>query len=97
MNNNIFTFREKFWLQLNGTAMGTLAAPLYSILTFGHHEDSKILTTFKNNLIFYKRYVNDVFGIWIDTPNATWTHFTEVMTVANLENYLCFSCFSLCV
>jgi hypothetical protein len=47
MENNIFRFRDTFWLQTQGTAMGTLAAPLYSILTFGYHENTSFLNTSK--------------------------------------------------
>jgi hypothetical protein len=43
MNNNIFSFGDTYWLQINGTPMGTPAAPLYSIITFGHHENTSIL------------------------------------------------------
>jgi hypothetical protein len=70
--------------------MGTPAAPLYSILTFGYHENTSILNTFKPNLLYYKRYIDDIFGIWIDsTPNSTnyntdnldnpWTKFKETL------------------
>jgi hypothetical protein len=45
MKNNIFSFGDTFWLQLQGTAMGTPAAPLYSIITYGVHENTHILTT----------------------------------------------------
>jgi len=51
MNTNIFTFGDTFWHQLNGNAMGTPAAPLYSILTFRHYENSTILHTFHSNLL----------------------------------------------
>jgi len=37
MNNNIFSFGDTYWQQLQGTAMGTPAAPLYSIITYGYH------------------------------------------------------------
>jgi hypothetical protein len=46
ISNSIFTFRGSFCLQLQDTAMGTPATPLYSILTFGLHENKHILTTF---------------------------------------------------
>jgi hypothetical protein len=69
MSNNIFTFGDTFWRQLHGTAMGTPAAPLYSILSFGHHENTAILPKFTRNLFYYKRFIDDVFGIWVDTPD----------------------------
>jgi len=79
MENNIFTFGDSFWIQTQGTAMGTPAAPLYSILTFGLHENNKIITQFKNNLFYYKRYIDDVFGIWIDTPDNQWEQFKNML------------------
>jgi hypothetical protein len=64
-----------YWLQLKGTARGTPAAPLYSILTFGHHENTNILNYFRSNLLFYKRYIDDIFWIWIDNPQNNWENF----------------------
>jgi hypothetical protein len=71
MNNNIFTFSNTFWLQLKGTAIDNPAAPLYSILTHGFHENSQILPTFKQNLLYYKRYIDVIFWIWVDSDNQT--------------------------
>jgi hypothetical protein len=53
---NIFflKFGNTSWLQTKGTAMGTPAAPLYSIITFGYHENSTILKNFKSNLLYYR-------------------------------------------
>ena len=50
MKNNVFTFGDTFWLQLKGTAMGTPAAPLYSIITFGMHENRHIFNQFQRNI-----------------------------------------------
>jgi hypothetical protein len=75
MSNNIFTFSDTFWRQLHGTAKGTPAAPLYSILSFGHHENTAILPKFTRNLFYYKRFIDDVFGIWVDTPDQSWEMF----------------------
>jgi len=85
MENNVFKFGDTFWLQTQGTAMGTPAAPLYSILTFGFHENTALLPIFQSNLIYYKRFIDDIFGIWLDQPgntsiqssphDKTWIHF----------------------
>ena len=79
MNNNIFSFGDTYWQQLQGTAMGTPAAPLYSIITYGYHENTQILNTYQRNLIYYKRYIDDIFGVWIDSPNTTWEDFKETL------------------
>jgi hypothetical protein len=68
MKNNIFMLGDTYWLQLKGTTMGTPAAPLYSIITFGHHKNTNILNHFRSNLGFYKWYIDDSFGIWINNP-----------------------------
>jgi hypothetical protein len=71
MNNNIFSFGDTYWQQLQGTAMGTPAAPLYSIITYGYYENTQILNTFQQNLVYCKRYIDNIFGIWFDSPYMT--------------------------
>jgi hypothetical protein len=86
MDNNIFSFGDTFWRQLHGTTMGTPAAPLYSILSFGFHENTMILPNFANNLFYYKRFIDDVFGIWVDTPDKPWESFkTHLNSFGNLR------------
>ncbi len=75
MNNYIFTFGDSYWIQLQGTAMGKPATPLYSIITYGFHENTRILNQYSSNLLYYKRYIDDIFGIWVDTPVNTWDNF----------------------
>jgi hypothetical protein len=65
MDNNVFSFMETYWLQLTGTAMGTPVACVYATITFGNHENTEILTTFQPNLVHYKRYNDDILGIWL--------------------------------
>jgi hypothetical protein len=79
MENNIFTFGDSSWIQTQGTAMGTPATPLYSILKFGLQKNNKIIAQFKNNLFYYKHYIDDVFGIWIDTPGNQWNQFENTL------------------
>jgi predicted DNA-binding protein (UPF0251 family) len=70
MNNNIFSFSNTFWHQLSGTAMGTPAVCAYATITFGHYENSIILPRFNSNLLYYKRYIDDIFGIWLPSTNG---------------------------
>ena len=70
MTNNVFRFGDTHWLQLSGTAMGTPPAPPYATLFFAIHEEA-ILEEFKDNLLLYRRFIDDVFGVWIDTPDNT--------------------------
>ncbi len=75
MRNNIFSFGETYWIQEAGTAMGTPVACAYATITFGHYENTIILPEFQENLLYYRRYIDDVFGIWIPpryNPTRTW-------------------------
>ena len=72
--------------QMNGTAMGTPPAPPYATIYYGLHE-SKFLPQCQNHVIFYKRFIDDVFGIWLPHPNPKinsqlWEEFT-----ASMNNY----------
>lgn len=77
MNTIIFSFGNSFWLQLHNTAMGPPTAPTYSILSHGHDEKTAILTSFKDNLLYYKQYIDEVLGIWVDTEEKAWDQFKE--------------------
>ncbi len=55
--------------------MGTPTAPLYSFLTFGIHENLNILNSFKANLIYYKHFIENVFGVWIHSTDNPWVQF----------------------
>ena len=82
MRNNVFQFGDTFWKQNEGTAMGTPPAPPYATTYYGIHEED-FLQTWKPNLITYKRFLDDVFGIWIPTnpftKNEDWQLFKQTM------------------
>ena len=83
MLNNIFSFGDMTFKQLNGTAMGTPPAPPYATIYYGLHE-STFLPSHRQHVIFYKRFIDDVFGIWLPHPNAElnerlWDEFTKTM------------------
>jgi hypothetical protein len=78
MNNNIFSFAKTKWSQLLGMAMGTPAACAYATITYGHYENTVILTEFAPNLLYYRCYIDDIFGIWIPPDShqtETWRSF----------------------
>jgi hypothetical protein len=80
MENNIFSFGDTFWLQPLGTAMGTPSACAYAMVPFGYHENTTILITFCPNLLYYRRYIDDVLGIWVPSPHyniVTWNMFKQ--------------------
>jgi hypothetical protein len=89
MNNNVFNFSDTFWLQLSGTAMGTPAACAYATITYGHFENTVILTEFRPQILFYRRYIDDIFGLWVPPPTqqtATWKNFKDKLNSwGNLE------------
>jgi hypothetical protein len=68
MENNIFSFADTFWKQQSGTAMGTPVACTYAMLSFGQYENAEILPNYQSNLIYYRRYIDDILGIWIPSP-----------------------------
>jgi hypothetical protein len=75
MDNNIFSFGDSHWLQHSGAAMGTPAACTYATISYRNFENSTILTTFAPNLLYYKRYIDDIFGIWLPpktNKDTTW-------------------------
>ena len=78
MKNNIFTFSDTFWLQKKGTAMGTPCACMIASLYFGFHERELILQKYKKNILFYKRFIDDVICLWIPStsidPNSDPTY-----------------------
>jgi hypothetical protein len=80
MKNNIFTFAGTYWLQLSGTAMGMPTACSYATVSYGHHENSKVIPTYKKQLVYYKRYIDDIFGIWLPPAKdkiKTWNSFKQ--------------------
>lgn len=86
MTNNIFQFGDLVYKQLTGTAMGTPPAPPWATIFFGILEIS-LLRHFQQHLsclFFYKRFIDDVIGIWLCHPDPEedsrlWTAFKTKM------------------
>ena len=64
MENNVFQFDDTWWLQLSGTAMGTLVACIYATIYFSYYEETTLLVPTANlQLLYYRRFINDAFSI----------------------------------
>ena len=69
MDENIFQFEEKYFLQIKGTAIGTSLAKEWEIGSYGLHERTTILPNHFNKFLkMYKRFIDDIFRLWLD-PN----------------------------
>ena len=79
MCNNIFTFGDTTWKQLTGTAMGTPPAPPWATLYYALHEQDFVPKY--DDLFYYKRFIDDVIGIWIPTADnhADWLRLNAEM------------------
>jgi hypothetical protein len=80
MRQTIFQFGDTYWLQLNGTAMGVSPSCMYATIYFAVHEE-ELLNKYPE-LKLYKRYIDDVIGIWIPltlNDDARWRQFQREM------------------
>ena len=77
MKSNLFQWGDTYFLQLLGTAMGTSAACMWATIYFAVHENTTLLPKYQRNLLVYRRFIDDIFGIWIpDASNpSAWTSF----------------------
>jgi hypothetical protein len=91
--NNYFKFGDLYCKQVSGTAMGTPPAPPYATVTYGRHEDV-MLPRWRIELFFYKRFIDDVFAIWLLQPDVTinaqrWAEFKADMNGWNGLEWVC--------
>jgi hypothetical protein len=83
MSNNVFSFGDTFWQQKSGTAMGTSCACLYATLYCALHERQTVLPKYGSSLLFFKRFIDDILGIWIGT-DSEWESFQSSLNFGTL-------------
>ena len=74
----MFEFNEKFYLQIQGTAMGTKMAPAYANLFFGRLE-TQLINQAPESIHTWKRFIEDIFIIWTGSNEE----FKEFMSKIN--------------
>jgi hypothetical protein len=85
MTRNVFSFDDTFWLQIAGTAMGTSCACMYATLYYALHERQSILRSHGHQLLYFKRFIDDIFGIWIGGDTPAWTQFQNDLSFGSLR------------
>ncbi|XP_069493755.1 uncharacterized protein [Ambystoma mexicanum] len=83
--HNQFLFNNQYHLQTKGVAMGATYAPSLANLFMGFFEDKHIYTDhpYKQNLIVWRRYIDDVLVIW----NGTSSSFVGFSEYLNRNNF----------
>jgi hypothetical protein len=67
LNNNYFSFNDSLYLQHIGTAMGTPAAVVYANI-FMYILENPVLKTYSSSILYYCRYLDDIFAILSGSP-----------------------------
>ena len=58
--------------------MGTSAACMWATIYFATHEINTLIPRYTNNLLIFRRFIDDIFGIWIDDGRANaWEKFQQ--------------------
>ena len=62
--NNLINFGDTYWHQISRTGMGISPAPPWATIFYALHEQ-EFLPLWSQNVVYYKRFIDDVFGeVW---------------------------------
>ncbi len=67
MDNYVFEFGNEHFKQCMGTAMGTPVACIYATLYYRSRKGKLLLKKYEKDILFLRRFIDDMFGIWICT------------------------------
>ncbi|CAJ0959891.1 unnamed protein product [Ranitomeya imitator] len=72
LTKNYFLFEDQFYVQKKGTAMGSNVAPPFANIFMDFYETSYVYChpLFSSNVIFWRRFIDDVFFIWTGDAEA---------------------------
>ena len=79
LKNNAFEFNEEYYLQKQGTAMGTKMAPAYANLFMGMIETKMT----NKHIKIWKRFIDDIFLIWTGTKEELEIYMKTINQIHN--------------
>jgi hypothetical protein len=85
MTRNVFAFDDTHWLQIAGTAMGTSCACMFATLYYALHERVSLLPCYHSQLLYFTRFIDDIFGIWIGTDKKGSSFKSDLDTFESLR------------
>ena len=77
LKNNVFEFNNNYYLQIQGTAMGTKMTPAYANLFMGKLEE-KLKEFGKQHIMLCKRFIDDIFVIWTGSTSEFTIYMTNI-------------------
>jgi hypothetical protein len=78
MRGNVFSFGNRYFHQINGTAMGTPCACAYATIYYSYHEETSLLVPGAHGLVFYRRLIDDALIFQRHTTEG-WSLFMQSM------------------
>jgi hypothetical protein len=90
MKNNQMRFGDLIYCQFRGVAMGMLPAPTIANVYLAIYKLNHIIPLLNNYLMFYKRFIDNQFAIWLHNLNPTiyetnWKDFKALINVMGLR------------
>ena len=66
-----------FFLKLLNTAMGDFSAVVWALLYYAYQDVHILIPKHGHNLLYFKRYTDDILGIWISNKTTEWVEFCD--------------------
>lgn len=78
LSHNYFCYVGKYFTQVKGVAMDAKFAPSLANLFMSVWEDKFIYGQERKELLFHKRFIDDLFFIWVGTESSLTTFVNEL-------------------
>ena len=77
MGNNVFEWRDMYFLELFGTAIETPAAVMWTTIYIAYQEVHQLIPVHGVYLLYYKCFIKNIFGVWTGNVTMDWQAFCD--------------------